>query len=50
MREKKREHLELVNLRELSNKFEMAVIGYLLDWGNRFMKKPEVENLVALSL
>jgi hypothetical protein len=39
MSEKKREHLELGNLRELSKKFEMALMGYLLDWGNRFMKK-----------
>ncbi len=32
---------------KVSNKFETALMGYSGAWGNRFMKKSEVENLVV---
>ena len=37
-------------LREFSKKFEMALVVYSGAWGKLIHKKPEVENLEALSL
>jgi hypothetical protein len=42
--------LRCEHLRECSKKCEMALMGYSGAWGNLIHKKPEVENLVALSL
>jgi hypothetical protein len=43
-------HLELRYIREFSEKFEMTLMGYSGARGKLNMKKPEVENLVALFL
>jgi hypothetical protein len=44
-------HLELqIYLREFSKKFGTALMGYSGALGKLNHKKPEVENLVALSL
>jgi hypothetical protein len=41
---------KMIHEKNLKHKIETALIGYSGAWGNRFMKKTEVENLVALSL
>jgi hypothetical protein len=43
-------HLSCEYLHELLKKFEMALMYTRGIGGNRFMKKPKVENLMALSL
>jgi hypothetical protein len=43
-------HLELRISPRIFDKFEMALMVYSGVWGRFIHKKPEVENLVALSL